>query len=565
MCSFWLPCILRIVVMGLTRMQYAEVQTSRMWYISQGELKHSDEPISISPSDFPTLMFLALCCLPILVSGYLQLDFTALESQSRVIGKRGDVEASIENRELFYVADFKVGSQEDPVKLWIDTRISLLWFPTSGCVLDSNSELSLAPFKRDTESDIFDCQIYGTFDPHSLSTFKNDSLPFYLDLRNGYTASGYWGKDTLRLGEFSGEMKFGVAKWAATAGMLGLGFPESVMYSADDSTESNVSFSKQLVESGKISRNTFALLLGTNNASEGQLLFGAVDHSKYDGTLQIVKMIDIYSDSYEKEILVILDGILGDGFERDVQLGVVISSSLLYLSVPPEMFEEINSYFNGTDDGEDGYDVDCALLNLHELVSLYFSGIEIQVPIRDIVYRYSAGCSLSITEGNGPIVLGQNVLKSAYVVVDMDNEEVAMAQAATTSKPGDIEDITSAIPLALQAPSYSYTSVREKYEYSDEDWYTSNYVVGAAPTYSTNTGLRSVESQGTEKPVTTGSAGSLTVGASQTTGSASSGTSTGTQGSESSETASSGEKGNLAPSNKPLRFMVALLGILSLL
>jgi len=232
--------------------------------------------------------------------------------------------------------------------------------------------------------------------------------------------------------------------------------------------------------------------LGINNASEGTLLLGAVDHNKYEGTLQKVKMVDLYTDGSDS-ILILLDGYLGDGFSSEINIPVLISTSLIRLNLPPGSLEKMCEHL-GTKvfDGSSYAFVPCSLLNLTDLISFYFSGIEIQVPVRDLIVQHPYfGCLISISEFDGPYHLSQDILKSAYVVVDLDNKKVALAQA-TNSSNEDIEDIVSEIPLALEAPLYSYTEVAEKYYYSN-GWFSSLYDVSSRPSYSTNTDSRSVD------------------------------------------------------------------------
>lgn len=44
---------------------------------------------------------------------------------------------------------------------------------------------------------------------------------------------GYYGTDKVRIGDFSGDLEFGVAEYSTTVGILGSGFPHSVILEID--------------------------------------------------------------------------------------------------------------------------------------------------------------------------------------------------------------------------------------------------------------------------------------------------------------------------------------------
>lgn len=68
-----------------------------------------------------------------------------------------------------------------------------------------------------------------------------------------------------------------------------------------------------------------------------------------------------------------------------------------------------------------------------------------------------------------------------------------LAQAAF-SESRNIEDISSSIPLAMEAPLYSYTEVAEKYSFDGFGyWHTELFDISPPTSYSVNTGSRSVD------------------------------------------------------------------------
>lgn len=87
-----------------------------------------------------------------------------------------------------------------------------------------------------------------------------------------------------------------------------------------------------MVDEGKISKKVYSLLLGPNNSSDGDLLFGEVDHSNYEGTLQRVKMVKLWGDGHYS-VLLNVDGFLGKGFTMSIfqQLSMLESPRCTFL------------------------------------------------------------------------------------------------------------------------------------------------------------------------------------------------------------------------------------------
>lgn len=415
----------------------------------------------------------------------MRMDLKAAGVPINKISKKDEVIAEISNRRIYYTTAFKVGSEEDEVEVLVEMILNLLWFPTPQC--DSYY------YKRDNMYDYYLCDFKGTYSPEDLTSFTNTTEEFqFMFSSSYYGAWGYLASDRVQFGDYSGDVTFGVAEAADFIGRFGLGLPGSPYL---DTESSNVtSFLEQLVDDGTISSQSYSIQLGLNNATEGSLILGAVDHSKYRGELQKVRMVDAYMGDGQ-EILIILDGILGNGFSVRTNIPISVSCELTLLSLSNDLVQQIASYMDAEfDDYLEVHILDCSFLNLTDLISFYFSGIEIEVPLRDLVYQASSGsCWLTCYEDYGPPYLGQDVLRNAYIVVDLDNKEVALAQAASSDNE-DIEDIVSSIPLALEAPLYSYTDVGEKYSYDEYGYLeTELFDVQTPSSYSFNTGSRSVD------------------------------------------------------------------------
>lgn len=122
-------------------------------------------------------------------------------------------------------------------------------------------------------------------------------------------------------------------------------------------------------------------------------------------------MVDMYTDGADS-VLILLDGILGSDFSSELNIAVGIRMEYTVLSLPVGTFNELIAHLNAVRAGYNNYLVPCDLLDLTDLVSFYFSGVEIQVPVRDLIFQNAYfGCE--IEERERPPYLGQDILKSA--------------------------------------------------------------------------------------------------------------------------------------------------------
>lgn len=101
----------------------------------------------------------------------------------------------------------------------------------------------------------------------------------------------------MQFGDYSGEVTFCVAESADFIGRFGLGLPGSPY--VDPESTNTTTFLKQLVDDGTIASNSYSIQLGLNNATEGTLILGALDHNRYKEVLQKVQMVNSLTlDSY---------------------------------------------------------------------------------------------------------------------------------------------------------------------------------------------------------------------------------------------------------------------------
>ncbi|EEQ39099.1 predicted protein [Clavispora lusitaniae ATCC 42720] len=224
-----------------------------------------------------------------------------------------------------------------------------------------------------------------------------------------------------------------------------------------------VSVLESLQSSSYIASKSFSLFPKSHVPHNGpEVLFGAVDHGKYEAPLVKFKHLPDYSESDDGTFYptLIMDGVAGYNFSLSSQLPVQISED--FWSFPPDYSAVFENYFksrygfNITSD-----EVPCSIMNSTEYVSFYFSGVEYRILESDLFATQelegATSCFFPGTwVGNyDSFIIARSMFKHHYLVVDYDNEEIAIAPTATKSNPETIEQIVTGIPSAIPAKYYN--------------------------------------------------------------------------------------------------------------
>ena len=405
----------------------------------------------------------------------------------------GKVDMKLTNDEVMYITTLKVGSNEDEVKVQIDTGSSDLYVmtPDVNCYYYSYSYknkrtlIDVPHYFKRANSEA--CTSYGSFDYKKSTSFKKieDVEEFYIAYMDNTDSAGFYGTDKMQVGDATLETAyFAVANESSTnSGVFGIGFRERE--SAYYYRYENIPM--RLKSEGFVKKNAYSLFLNSDNQTTGSVLFGAVDHAKYSGTLTSIPIVN--STEEYSSLLSLLYGIdFNAGEEGDNNTYTISSSTYLALFdsgttlsvMPPDLIYRFGELLGGSyNDGY--YMVPCA--NSENVYFTFdFGGPKIKVPLSSLLVPSSSSstkCYLGLMENEGSyIVLGDNVLRSMYVVYDLDDLSISLAQAKYTNDT-DIEEIGSdgGIPSATKAATYADNS----YKYSTI--YESS--VTAAATYAT--------------------------------------------------------------------------------
>lgn len=244
-----------------------------------------------------------------------------------------------------------------------------------------------------------------------------------------------------------------------------------------------------MVENGIIQSNAYSIWLNDLDAATGSILFGGVNTEKYVGNLQSLPMQKFSAEAPPAEFVITLTGVgvLESGRETtiasDKAYPVLLDtgSSLTYL--PDELALDIFRGVNAEYDSLTGSAVvACALADTDANFQFTFSSPVISVPMNELVIRSFSGranLGFTLSDGVSPAclfgirpagasraVLGDTFLRSAYVVYDLENHEISIAQTNFNSTTDRIVEIGTgresvpdaeavANPVPAQAPNPS--------------------------------------------------------------------------------------------------------------
>ena len=262
-------------------------------------------------------------------------------------------------------------------------------------------------------------------------------------------------------------------------GIMGLGFSnsEANVFTGNGTEYANLPLA--LVNAGLISTPAYSLWLDDVHASTGSILFGGVDTTKYEGQLQ---SIDLYPNKARQNItsftvaFTSLSATSSTGTDvltpPDFAQPAILDSGTTLTLLPDQLAELVFAELGATNDERLGAVlVPCTLANNTGMLNYGFGGPggpQIRIPMSELVLplTLSSGgsavfddgtpaCQLGIqAAGNLPTLFGDTFLRSAYVVYDLDNQRIGMAQTDFDASGENIVEFASRgadIPDAVTA------------------------------------------------------------------------------------------------------------------
>ncbi|CEI68677.1 putative aspartic-type endopeptidase opsB [Fusarium venenatum] len=398
---------------------------------------------------------------PRVISASIQrrhVDDPFAHDRQRLSKRDGTVNVGIDNEQSLYFLNASIGTPPQNFRLHLDTGSSDLWVNAVG------SELC------DTHANI--CAESGLYNPNKSSTYEYVNSDFNISYADGSGASGDYVTDTFKMGQVSiKDLQFGIGYVTSdNEGVIGIGYTTNEAVVAQPDAEFYKNMPARLSSDGVIASNAYSLYLDDLESATGKILFGGVDSEHYIGelvTVPIMKINDEYSEFYVK-LNSISSG--SETIGENLDLGVVLDSGSTLTYLPTSLTETIYELVGADyEEGQTTAYVPCDLANQGGNLTFKFTEpAEITVPLSELILDFTditgrqmsftngqAACSFGIAPSTPQVsILGDTFLRSAYVVFDLENNEISLAQSnfdATGSHILEIGTGKNAVPSATGA------------------------------------------------------------------------------------------------------------------
>ncbi|PLB49548.1 acid protease [Aspergillus steynii IBT 23096] len=366
-------------------------------------------------------------------------------SRDRTRRKRDKtVSQKLDNQETLYFSNVTLGSPEQNLRLVIDTGSSDLWCNAANSTLCSSADKP--------------CNASGSYDPNSSSSYGYVSSDFNITYADGTGAAGDYVTDVLHIGSTTiKDFQFGVGySSSSTEGVLGIGYVSNEVQVGRAGKDPYPNLPRAMVRNGLIKSNAYSLWLNDLGAHTGSILFGGVNTEKYRGKLETLPIQTVNGDY--SEFIIALTGVsYTTGSDHHSYLSGALpaavlldsGSSLTYLpnAIVQDIYDDLDVVYDPS--GGVGY-VPCSLAQKDINITYTFSKPSITVGIHELVldagdlqFRNGARvCVFGIVPaGESTAVMGDTFLRSAYVVYDLANNEISLANTNFNSTQDHILEI----------------------------------------------------------------------------------------------------------------------------
>ncbi|KAL7910116.1 putative aspartic endopeptidase [Trichoderma velutinum] len=369
-----------------------------------------------------------------------------------------------------YYADFSIGTPPQKLSFLLDTGSSDTW------VNSVEADLCTEPSVQQRVGEF----CYKQFNPSKSSSYKSSREDFDISYLDGRRIQGTYFKDTVTINNATVKsQQLGLALTSVRGtGIMGLGFKENV--AADVKYPTIID---NMVTQNVIPVPAFSLYLNDLQTSQGAILFGGVDTDKFHDGLATIPLQPLPANIAKTQDIVMyniqLNGFKASAVDTPAVNGSAILDSGSTLSLLPDAVVQAiwKKYGVLNIQGVPIPFVDCGKANSKDTFNFQFTNKTIKVPIDEMVINnlasvqddimseptlanlfkgWSGVCTfgMSSTTGYGItsdnfILLGDTFLRSAYVVYDLQNKQIGIAQAtlnSTTSNIVEFQEGSKSIP-----------------------------------------------------------------------------------------------------------------------
>jgi hypothetical protein len=299
----------------------------------------------------------------------------------------------------------------------------------------------------------------GSFDSSQSSSFQLVAPGFNVTYGDGTVDTGDYFTDIVGLGSITiKNMTMGLANVATNGpddptlvqGLLGVG---NVLLESEVGILNEVvpTIYDQLVTEGYINRAAFSLYLDDLDANTGSILFGAIDTTKFSGDLVSLPIQQI-EGHYLRYTVTITSISVQDASgthaltDPDFEVLALLDSGTSAQQLPDDVMTKLVQGLGALESSGAAL-VPCSYRYANASLVYQFGGAngpKVSVPFSELVQSLQGAptfpngepeCEFFVMGGatldgtTEEVILGDSFLRSAYVVYDVANNEIAIAQA----------------------------------------------------------------------------------------------------------------------------------------
>jgi cathepsin D len=326
-----------------------------------------------------------------------------------------------DGQDLSYFSKIKFGSEGKDMWMLLDTGAANTWVMGSNCTTSA-------------------CSAHDTFGSQDSSTLHVTTTTWGISYGTG-AVEGVTVTDTVAFANYTVEMGFGSATNTSNDfnnypmdGILGLGRPASnqigmptVMQVLDD---------KNLLQANILGIH---LQRNSDGAKDGQITFGGIDHSKFQGSLSYTATVSADSSLWEIPV----DGVAVSGANcKFTGRSAIIDTGTSYVLMPLADAKILHAQIPGSTNtgGSPNFMIPCSTT---KTIQFTFSGVIYSVQPDDYLGKAdSTGkmCASNIigqqAYSANQWILGDVFLKNVYTVFDFDKDRIGFGVKSTTPLPG---------------------------------------------------------------------------------------------------------------------------------
>lgn len=329
------------------------------------------------------------------------------------------------------------------------------------------------------------CEAFGSYNAASSKTEKwvDDEMQIQYEVA---AENGSWVLDDVHFaGKVIPQLSVGTGNGTSTnpQNFWGFGYLPPSIFSVG--IPSNDSTLRSIANAGLTNSASMSIYLNETGSTTGSILFGGLDTSLYTGDLQTLPIVprDGVFDRVAINVssISLINGTSSTTMRSELPARMVLDTGNFDIKIPFPIAQDIQSAFGITTQipvaGLNFSLCECSLADNPAIVSFGFGSVNIKIPMKSLVLdppaaalegfgvnpsSIPAGSCLFlinsfpdeiVESGEFPFILGGAFLSNAYMILDVDAQEITLGQANFHPGPSHIQEIASSRQYEQQARS----------------------------------------------------------------------------------------------------------------